>query len=56
MHWLAIVFLVIKAIDNICNNAIVLGTGSYKSLLGYLCGTACNIFAWIYVLNYVIHN
>ena len=56
MHWLAIVFLVLKAIDNILDNVIVLGTGSYNSFLGCLLGSFANIFAWVYVLNYVIHN
>lgn len=56
MHWLAIVFLVIKAIDNILDNVIVLGTGSYNSFLAYLCGAGLNAFAWVYILTYLIRG
>ena len=56
MHWLAIVFLVIKALDDFLDNVIVLSTGSYNSFLGYLCGAACNIFAWVYILTYLIRG
>lgn len=56
MHWLAIVFLVLKALNDVCNNANALTDHKYNSLLGYLCGTACNIFAWIYILTYLIRG
>ena len=56
MHWLAIVFLVLKALNDVCNNANALDKHKYSSLLGFLLGSFANIFAWIYVLNYVIRN
>lgn len=56
MHWLAVIFLVLKALDDVLDNVIVLGTGSYNSFLGYLCGAACNVFAWIYILTYLIRG
>ena len=56
MHWLAIVFLVLKALNDVCNNADALNKHKYSSLLGCLLGSFANIFAWVYVLNYVIHN
>ena len=56
MHWLAIVFLVLKALDDTYINMKIVKEHRYNSLLAYLLGTFINIFAWIYVLNYVIHN
>lgn len=54
MHWLAIAFLVIKALTDIVGNLGNLIDGEYNSFLDYLCGSAVNAFAWVYVLNYVL--
>lgn len=56
MHWLAIVFLVLKAIDDLVDNTVVLGAGSYNSFLAYLCGAGLNAFAWVYILTYLIRG
>ena len=56
MYWLAIVFLIFEALDDIYINVKIVKEHKYNSLLCYLLGTFVNIFAWIYVLNYVIHN
>ena len=56
MHWLAIVLLVLKAIDDLVDNTVVLGTGSYNSFLGCLCGAGLNAFAWVYILTYLIRG
>ena len=56
MHWLAIVFLILEALDDIYINVKIVKEHRYNSLFCYLLGTFVNIFAWIYVLNYVIHN
>ena len=56
MCWLAIVFLILEALDDIYINVRIVKEHKYNSLLCYLLGTFVNIFAWIYVLNYVIHN
>lgn len=53
MHWLAIVFLVLKALDDTYINMKIVKEHRYNSLLAYLLGTFVNIFAWIYILNYV---
>ena len=54
MHWLAVVFLVLKALDDVVGNLGNLIDGEYNSFLGYLCGSAVNASAWVYVLNYVL--
>lgn len=56
MHWLAVVFLVLQALDDIYIDVIILKEHRYNSLFYCLLGTFINIFAWIYVLNYVVHN
>ena len=56
MYWLAIVFLILEAFDDIYINVKIVKEHRYNSLFYYLLGTFVNIFAWIYVLNYVIHN
>ena len=56
MHWLGIVFLVLMALDDTDINMKIVKEHRYNSLLAYLLGTFVNIFAWIYVLNYAVHN
>lgn len=56
MHWLAIVFLVLKALDDTYINMKIVKEHRYNSLFCYSLGTFVNIFAWIYVLNYAVHN
>ena len=53
MHWLAIVFLVLKALDDTYINMKIVKEHRYNSLLAYLLGTFVNILAWIYVLSYI---
>ena len=53
MHWLAIVFLVLKALDDTYINMKIVKEHRYNSLLAYLIGSFVNIFAWCYVLSYV---
>ena len=56
MHWLAIVFLILQALIDMLENIIVLCEHKYKSLLGYIAGTLGNIFAWAYILTYLIRG
>ena len=56
MHWLAVLFLVIKAVDNIAGNLNSLIDGEYNSLFGTLLGTAVNFYAWWYILNYILNT
>ena len=56
MHWLAIVFLVIKALDDIVRNLDDIINDKYSSIIVKVFGSLLAIYAWIYVLNYVVHN
>lgn len=56
MHWLAIVFLVLKALNDVIENLDKLIDGEYNSFLGHLCGAALNAFAWVYILTYLIRG
>lgn len=53
MHWLAIIFLVLKALDDVVGNLGNLIDGEYNSVFGKVFGTLLNGYAWYYVLTYV---
>ena len=45
MHWLAIVFLVLKALDDVVGNLGNLIDGEYNSVFGKVFGTLLNGYA-----------
>lgn len=53
MHWLAVVFLVLKALNDIVKNLNAMIDGKYDSVIGHVIGTLLNVYAWYYVLAYV---
>lgn len=54
MHWLAFVFLVIKAFGDIVGNLNDIIDGKYDSIIGQMIGTLLNAFAWWYILSYIL--
>lgn len=54
MHWLAVIFLVLKALDDIVGNLNDMIDGKYDSVIGKVFGTLLNVYAWYYVLTYVL--
>ena len=52
MHWLAVVFLVLRALDDIVRNLKDIIDSKYDSVIGKVFGSLLNAYAWYYVLSY----
>ena len=53
MHWLAIIFLEIKAFYDIARNLSDIIDGKYNNIISKVLSTLLVVYAWYYVLSYV---